>query len=55
VCTIDYGLIHAFIEAVAEDDPSKVLSGPEETLESHLITFAAEKGRKEGKVIELKH
>ncbi len=50
----DYGLIHAFIEAVAENDPSKVLSGPEETLESHLMTFAAEKARKEGKVIELK-
>jgi len=51
----DYGLISAFIEAVAENDPSKVLSGPEESLESHLIAFAAEKGRKEGKVVELKH
>ena len=50
----DYGLIHAFIEAVAENDSSKVLSGPEETLESHLMTFAAEKSRKEGKVVELK-
>lgn len=50
----DYGLIHAFIEAVAENDSSKILSGPEETLESHLMTFAAEKARKEGKVVELK-
>lgn len=50
----DYGLIHAFIEAVAEDDPSKILSGPEETLETHLMTFAAEKSRVDGKVIQLK-
>jgi predicted dehydrogenase len=50
----DYGLIHAFVEAIAENDPKKILSGPEETLESHLMTFAAEKSRKEGKVVELK-
>ena len=51
----DYGLIQAFIEAVAENDSSKILSGLEETLESHLMTFAAEKARVDGKVIDLKN
>ncbi len=50
----DYGLIHSFISAVSENDPSKILSGPEETLETHLMTFAAERSRKERKIIDLK-
>jgi len=50
----DYGLIDAFVRAVAEKDTSKILSGPEETLETHLMTFAAERSRKEGKTIDLK-
>ncbi|MFW9961520.1 MAG: Gfo/Idh/MocA family protein [Candidatus Thorarchaeota archaeon] len=50
----DYGLIHSFISAVIENDPSKILSGPEETLETHLMTFAAERSRKERKIIDLK-
>ena len=50
----DYGLIEAFVNAVAENDKSKILSGPEESLESHLVTFAAEKSRRERKVIDFK-
>jgi predicted dehydrogenase len=50
----DYGLIHSFVTAVAENDPSKILSGPEESLESHLMVFAAERSRKEKKIIEFK-
>ncbi len=50
----DYGLIYAFVNAVAENDESMILSGPEESLESHLITFAAEKSRRERKVIDFK-
>ncbi|PNX51578.1 MAG: oxidoreductase [Thermoplasmata archaeon M9B2D] len=50
----DYGLIHSFISAVSENDPSKILSGPEETLETHLMTFAAERSRKERKIIDIK-
>jgi hypothetical protein len=49
----DYELIDAFVSAVTENDQSKILSGPEETLETHLMTFAAEKSRKEGKIITL--
>jgi len=50
----DYGLFDAFVSAVAENDESKILSGAEESLESHLITFAAEKSRRERKVIDFK-
>jgi len=49
----DMGLMQAFIAAVAENDRTRILSGPEETLESHLITFAAEKSRLTGKVLEV--
>ena len=49
----DYGLMQAFVKAVAENDPSKIISGPDETLESHLIVFAAEKARKNNTVVAL--
>jgi len=43
----------SFIEAVAKNDPSGLLSGPDETLESHLMVFAAEQARRENRVVEL--
>ena len=49
----DYGLIHDFIEAVAKNDPSLVLTGPDETLESHMMVFAAEQARTDRKIMEL--
>ncbi len=49
----DYELIKTFIEAVAENDPNKIRSGPQETLDSHLLVFAAEKSRLENKVVNL--
>jgi predicted dehydrogenase len=50
----DYGLIHSLIAAIAEEDSSKILSGPEESLESHLMVFAAERSRKEKKIVDFK-
>ncbi|MFW9846886.1 MAG: Gfo/Idh/MocA family protein [Candidatus Thorarchaeota archaeon] len=47
----DYELIHAFVSAVLHNDPSRILSGTEETLESHLIVFAAERSRREKRTI----
>ncbi len=41
----DGRLIEHFLAAVAEGDPSRILSGPDETLESHLMVFAAERAR----------
>ena len=43
----------AFVMAVAHNDPSSILSGPRETLETHLATFAAERSRKEGRVVSI--
>jgi predicted dehydrogenase len=43
----DAGLTTAFVKAVANNDPSMIVSGPEETLETHLAVFAAEKSRVE--------
>ena len=41
----DAGLIEAFVRAVADGDQSLVLSGPDESLETHLAVFAAERAR----------
>lgn len=49
----DYWLMHQFIEAVSNGDPSKILSGPIETLETHLMTFAAERSRRENRIIPM--
>ena len=49
----DYNCMKAFVSAVTENDPSLVLTGPEETLQSHLMVFAAEKARVENCVVTL--
>lgn len=49
----DYGLMRAFVDAVRTNDASKILSGPDETLESHLAVFAAEQARVEDCVVTL--
>lgn len=41
------------MEAVALGDPSRILSSATETLESHLIVFAAEHARKTRTVAEV--
>ncbi len=41
----DYGIMHDFVTAVRERNPEAILSGPEISLESHLMTFAAERSR----------
>lgn len=49
----DYGLMDRFVQAVAENDPSLILSGPDESLETHRMVFAAERARLEKTVVEL--
>ena len=49
----DAGLMAAFVRAVAEEDARYLLSGPAETLESHLMVFAAERSRLEGRTVSL--
>jgi hypothetical protein len=45
--------MQSFTAAVAENDPSRVITGPEESLETHRMVFAAEKARLENRVVEL--
>ncbi|HET6211392.1 MAG TPA: Gfo/Idh/MocA family oxidoreductase [Micromonosporaceae bacterium] len=46
----DFGLMAAFVEAVATGDRTLVRSGPEESLDSHRMAFAAERSRVAGGV-----
>ncbi|XP_050953325.1 uncharacterized protein zgc:154075 isoform X2 [Labeo rohita] len=47
----DYHLIDSFIAAVKNKDPSRIRSGPKETLASHKLVFAAERARLENRVV----
>lgn len=49
----DYNLMRRFVQAVRENDQSILLSGTDETLASHRIVFAAERSRREGRVVSL--
>jgi predicted dehydrogenase len=49
----DYHLMRAFVGALASGDRSRVLSGPQESLETHLMVFAAERARREERVVQL--
>ena len=49
----DFRVMDAFVRAVATGDPSSILSGVDDTLESHLMVFAAEKARLEGRVVQV--
>ncbi len=49
----DYYLMAHFIDAVRHNDASQILSGPKETLESHLMVFAAERARRDGVVVSV--
>jgi predicted dehydrogenase len=46
----DWGLMDAFVQAVATGDRSPIRSGPRESLSAHLAVFAAERARHQGVV-----
>ena len=46
-------MIRDWIQAIRRQDASLMSTPLDESLESHLIAFAAERSRKEGKVISL--
>ena len=50
----DFGLMDHFAAALANNDPSLILTGIDETLESHLMVFAAEESRRKGIVCDIK-
>jgi predicted dehydrogenase len=49
----DFGVIDSFVRAVAYNNPSLILSGPDESLETHLMVFSAERSRKEKRTISI--
>ncbi|XP_073512844.1 putative oxidoreductase YteT isoform X1 [Phyllobates terribilis] len=49
----DYYLIDSFISAVSNNDPSLIITGPDDTLQSHLLVFQAEKSRRENSVVHI--
>ena len=49
----DFGIMDSFVSALATGDTNKILSGPDETLESHLMVFSAEKSRLTGRTVKL--
>jgi predicted dehydrogenase len=46
----DWGLMDAFVRAVATGDRAHILTGAAESLEAHLAVFAAERARRQGVV-----
>ena len=50
----DFGLMQSFVHAVGTGDRSAILSGPAETLETHLMVFAAEEARHHNRVVEVR-
>ena len=50
----DYALVRDFIEAVALQDPGRLSSSIDASIESHIIGFAAEKSRKSNKKAKVK-
>ena len=49
----DGRLMQQFVAAVATGDPSRIRSGPAESLETHLMVFAAEAARRDGRVVDV--
>jgi len=49
----DTGLMDAFISAVRKNDASFITTGPDETLESHIMVFRAEQARLTDSVVEI--
>lgn len=49
----DGGLMEAFVQAVATGDRSRILSGPDESLETHLTVFAAEEARRKRNIVDI--
>ncbi|KAF7239338.1 putative oxidoreductase YteT [Varanus komodoensis] len=49
----DYYLMESFVSAIAENNPTLIRTGADETLNSHLLVFEAERSRREEKVVFL--
>ena len=51
----DMGIMDSFVAAVANNDSSKILTPLEESIETHLMVFRAEKSRLSGQVEDIEY
>jgi predicted dehydrogenase len=49
----DFFLAQSFVRAIRDNNRALILTGADDTLESHLAVFAAEKARRDGTVVTL--
>jgi hypothetical protein len=49
----DFGLMDNFVNALLTNNPSLIITGARESLETHLAVFAAEQARKTNTVVEM--
>jgi predicted dehydrogenase len=49
----DNRLMRSFVEALRAGDPSRLLTDARESLRSHTMVFAAERSRREGRIVEV--
>ncbi|MFA5203576.1 MAG: Gfo/Idh/MocA family oxidoreductase [Lentisphaeria bacterium] len=49
----DGGIVNSFLQALRSGNPDALISGPDTTLESHRIVFAAEQARRENRLVNL--
>lgn len=49
----DYHTVEAFVDTVMNPHDDKIQTGPDDTLASHVLCFAAERSRKENRVLTL--
>lgn len=49
----DNGIMRAFLQSIGNESSSEIKTGCYETLQSHLITFAAEQSRIEGRTVDI--
>ena len=49
----DFGIMQNFVDALISDNPEMILSGADESLESHLMVFRAEESRLEKQMKEI--
>ena len=50
----DWFLMRDFVQAVANQDPKYLTSTIDQSIESHLMGFAAEESRLTGKIVEIR-
>jgi len=49
----DFNLVQEFVNAVRTRNTAGIVSGPEVSLETHYLVFAAEAARKENRIVDL--